>query len=586
MLSVNKIKIGKRLWIVFSIIIVLYSSSLFYNILNINRLSKDVSNIYQIHLVSIDYLIEADRDAFQASVAISQLLTNTVQNNTQMQKENMVAVDENTMQVIERYNKFSEIFNTQTQSENIRLDSMFRSNFDNLHLMTDSILNYIQKQDYSKAESLYYHQYITYFNPMRDAMDKFTEIHLTDSEKAYHDSIYLGERIKQISEILFLVVVLIVIFSALVLTKSIKKPLQQAVIISNNIAQGNLTQNIRVEGNDETSSVLNALQNMSEKLRSLVGEIKTSSSNVLVSSSQITSAAQQLSQSANEQAASTEQITSSVEQMVANINQTSENAQQTEKLATASVQSIQIANASVEKTVEAIKIISEKISIINDIAEKTDLLAVNAAIEAARAGEKGRGFAIVAGEVRELAIQSQKAAANINELSSKSVTVAIESGMLLAKVIPDIQKTASLIQEITASSLEQGSGVTQINTAVQQLSGTTQQNSSASEQLASNAEELSSQSAQLNRSIEFFKTTENELEAFGDLELEAEVKRLNEILLNRKQKRENKNQIEQIVNKTDTPIIIPKKHIQSEPKLKGVRIDLGAGNDNEYEVFK
>jgi methyl-accepting chemotaxis protein len=158
----------------------------------------------------------------------------------------------------------------------------------------------------------------------------------------------------------------------------------------------------------------------------------------------------------------------------------------------------------VTRTVQAMKEIASKIVIIEEIARQTDLLALNAAIEAARAGEQGRGFAVVASEVRKLAERSQGAAGEINHLAASSLAVAEKAGELLHKLVPDIQRTSDLIQEIAAASNEQSSGVAQVNKALQQLDQVIQQNASASEELASTAEELSSQSEQLQEVVEFF----------------------------------------------------------------------------------
>jgi methyl-accepting chemotaxis protein len=195
-----------------------------------------------------------------------------------------------------------------------------------------------------------------------------------------------------------------------------------------------------------------------------------------------------------------------MEEMVSNINQNSDNAIQTEKIALRASKDIDDSNAAVTITVDAMKKIADKISVIGEIAEKTDLLAINAAIEAARAGEQGKAFAVVAAEVRKLAESSQAAAKEIDELSKSSVRIADESGKLLQKIVPDIQKTATLVQEITASSLEQNSGASQINNAILQLNSVTQNNSAAAEEMSSSAEELASQAEQLSETISFFKT--------------------------------------------------------------------------------
>ncbi|MHB1400754.1 MAG: methyl-accepting chemotaxis protein, partial [Trichloromonadaceae bacterium] len=212
---------------------------------------------------------------------------------------------------------------------------------------------------------------------------------------------------------------------------------------------------------------------------------------------------------ATEQAASAEEASSSMEQMAANIRQNADNALQTEKIAVKSAADAQAGGQAVAQTVSAMKEIAGKISIIEEIARQTNLLALNAAIEAARAGEHGKGFAVVASEVRKLAERSQLAAAEISQLSGSSVEVAEKAGAMLVRMVPDIQRTAELVQEIAAASKEQDTGAEQVNKAIQQLDQVIQQNASASEEMASTAEELSGQAEQLQHTIAFFKVDHN-----------------------------------------------------------------------------
>jgi methyl-accepting chemotaxis protein len=194
-----------------------------------------------------------------------------------------------------------------------------------------------------------------------------------------------------------------------------------------------------------------------------------------------------------------------MEQMASNIQQNTDNAQQTEKIALQASEDIKEGNQAVAQTVDTMKTIAEKITIIGEIARQTNLLALNAAVEAARAGEHGKGFAVVAAEVRKLAERSQVAASEIDALSKSSVAVAEKSGRLLEQIVPNIQKTSRLVQEITASSIEQNTGADQVNKAIQQLSQIIQQNAAASEEMATSSEELANQAEQLQEAIAFFK---------------------------------------------------------------------------------
>ena len=268
------------------------------------------------------------------------------------------------------------------------------------------------------------------------------------------------------------------------------------------LAQGDLT--FRVEPKDDQDVVRGALKKVREDLHRLIGNIKVATIQVAAGSQAISASSSEMSRGAATQAASAEEASSSIEQMNANIRQNAENSMQTEKIAIQTASDAQEGGQAVKMTVTAMKQIADKIMIIEEIARQTNLLALNAAIEAARAGEHGKGFAVVAAEVRKLAERSQNAAGEINELSTNSVGVAEKAGRLLDVIVPNIQKTAELVQEISAASKEQDAGAEQINKSIQQLDSVIQQNASASEEMASTAEELSSQSDQLADMISFF----------------------------------------------------------------------------------
>ena len=274
------------------------------------------------------------------------------------------------------------------------------------------------------------------------------------------------------------------------------------------IAQGNLM--VEVKERSAEDRLMMALVQMVINLREVVMEVKKSSDNVATGSQEMSASSAQISQGATEQAASAEEASSSMEEMAANISHNADNARQTENIAIKAAGNAKESGNAVEKTVDAMKEIAEKISIIEEIARQTNMLALNAAIEAARAGEHGKGFAVVAAEVRKLAERSQNSAREISDLSVSSVEVAEKAGELINVMLPDIQKTADLVQEITAASSEQNCGAEQINKAIQQLDQVIQQNAGASEEMASTCEELSAQATQLQEVISFFKIDEAE----------------------------------------------------------------------------
>jgi methyl-accepting chemotaxis protein len=253
---------------------------------------------------------------------------------------------------------------------------------------------------------------------------------------------------------------------------------------------------------DELKSAVN---NMLAKLTNVVADVNSGAQSLASASEEVSATAQSLSQAASEQAAGVEETSASIEQMTASIAQNTENAKITDGMASKAAKDASDGGEAVNATVDAMKQIAKKIGIIDDIAAQTNLLALNAAIEAARAGEHGKGFAVVAAEVRKLAERSQVAAQEISEVAGNSVALAEKAGRLLAEIVPNIRKTSDLVQEITAASTEQSSGVGQINGAVSQLNQTTQQNASGSEELAATSEEMSGQAEQLQQIMSFFK---------------------------------------------------------------------------------
>ncbi len=289
------------------------------------------------------------------------------------------------------------------------------------------------------------------------------------------------------------------------ITKTVTRSLLEAVRVANELSQGNLTAGVEVYSTDETGRMLQALRHMSERLSQTLAEVKNSAAALALASGQVSASALSLSQGTSEQAASVEETTSSLEQMSASITQNAENSRQMEQMAVKGARDSEESGQAVRESVTAMKQIAEKISIIEEIAYQTNLLALNAAIEAARAGEHGRGFAVVATEVRKLAERSQTAAREIGGLASHSVGIAERSGELLTELVPAIKKTASLVQEVSASSREQSSGVNQINKAMSRVDQVTQRNASYAEELSSTAEELSAQSEALQQLMAFFK---------------------------------------------------------------------------------
>lgn len=344
------------------------------------------------------------------------------------------------------------------------------------------------------------------------------------------------------------------IYTGMYVSRAITLPLTKGIEFAQRMAKGDLTAEINIDQKDEIGELASNLQVMSRKIHEMITYISTTAENLTAASLELSSTSQLVSQGASEQASSAEEVSAAIEEMAANIQQNKENAKQTEIIAVKAENDIYNGNHKVIQTVDAMSEIARKISIVGDIAFQTNILALNAAVEAARAGEHGRGFGVVAAEVGKLAERSKLAASEIDLLTKSSVFNAEEAGKLMTEIVPEIQKTSQLIQEISAANFEQSVGAEQINSAIQQLNIVTQQNAATSEELATNATELSAQAEQLQDIISFFKIDEFE-----------DVKRAERI--------------------QNTPVP-QKEDFRSEGK-RGVVIDLDQpdSSDDEFERF-
>jgi methyl-accepting chemotaxis protein len=304
---------------------------------------------------------------------------------------------------------------------------------------------------------------------------------------------------------ILVVIILVITFVALWVANSIANPISEGVDFATAISEGDLTAKIDIDQEDEIGQLASAMRLMSQRLNKIVTDIMSAADNVGAGSEELSASAQDMSQGATEQAASAEEASASMEEMASTIQQNADNAHETSNISSKSSTDGEESNQAVSEAVTAMNEIAGRISIIQEIARQTDLLALNAAIEAARAGEHGRGFAVVASEVRKLAERSQTAAGEIGTLSTSSVAVAERAGSMLGQLVPDIQRTAELVQEISAASSEQTKGAEQINLAIQQLDTVTQKNASAAEEMSATSEELAAQAQQMQDIISFFK---------------------------------------------------------------------------------
>ncbi len=337
---------------------------------------------------------------------------------------------------------------------------------------------------------------------------------ILDAESLGVVEVYVTQQfLKQelLRETLELGLVMLVLDCALVLALTVAmkrlllRPIQQLLSNADAIAAGDLNRQIVLDQQDEIGDLAQAFRSMTDTLRHVVHDIRLASDNVASGSQVMSAGACQMSRGAASQAASAEEASSSMQEMAANIRQNADNASQTGKIALRVSEDASLSGIAVADAVIAMQAISQKIAIIDDISRQTRLLSLNATIEAARAQEHGKGFGVVAAEVRSLAERSQAAATDIVRLVTSSVDLAENAGERLTKLVPDIQKNAKLVQEISAATSEQAAGTAQINRALQQLDAVTQQNSASSEQLSVTAEELATQAEILQQGIAFFQ---------------------------------------------------------------------------------
>jgi len=312
------------------------------------------------------------------------------------------------------------------------------------------------------------------------------------------------EVIRTVLMLSFGLVMVLAIVASLLLTRSLTAPLSHAVRTASRLASGDLRERVIVDGRDELTLLLRALEDMRQRLTEVLQQVHTEASSLSLTAHQVSSTSQGLSHGTSEQASAAEETSSHLSQLSASIRQVATNARQTEQLSLQGARDSEQSGAAVSDTVQAMRTIAEQVSIIDELAYQTNLLSLNAAIEAARAGEQGRGFAVVAAEVRKLAERSRIAAQQISTLISRSVATAERSGQQLSVLVPAIQRTAQLVQEVAAGASEQASSVTTVSSAMQQVSTVTQQNASAAEELSATALRLTEQASSLKQLVELF----------------------------------------------------------------------------------
>ncbi|HPX47194.1 MAG TPA: methyl-accepting chemotaxis protein [Treponemataceae bacterium] len=503
----RNMRIGQKLFVVFAVILVVFTFGFVSVLFSLMRINEATSAIYNRGLVGVENLIEADRDAYQSSMALADLFILENNAGSGKKQELMEAADTNLVQVRERFEKFTVIY-LEIHAGKHPAFGVFDTHFSLLLSITGKLKALLASGEYAAARDIYLGTYSESFEAARGAMDELTTVMLEETEDNYQQAVNSYRQILVQLGVVLAGILLLSVFFAIALSRAITRPVDEVKKIVEAIGKGDLT--VAMDASllaqkNEFGELSRALSEMRERLVDVIAGVRDVSLTVKTGSVELSSSAQALSVGAAKQASIAEEVSSSMEEMSGTIQQTADNARQTDTIAVKASLDAEKSGTAVKEAVDMMNQIATKISIVEEIARQTNLLALNAAIEAARAGEHGKGFAVVASEVRKLAERSQSSAGEIGSLSGTTVAAASNVAALLEQLVPDIKKTADLVQEISAATAEQRTGVDQSTSAILQLDSVIQQNASVSEELASTAEELSAQAEQLADLLQYFK---------------------------------------------------------------------------------
>ncbi|WP_158826848.1 methyl-accepting chemotaxis protein [Mucilaginibacter lacusdianchii] len=494
----NRIKISTKLFILAFLSSAILVVMGVYSLNNMSKVNRSLETVYKDRVISLKQL-----NMVAATYGINIL------NSTHQMGKGHLDFKTGDQGILAAQQNIKEGWKAYRQAGNTPEEKIIAADAEKLMMNAEAVLGQLhgilQKGDKKALHNFIANTLHPGIEPAIDKIAQLINIQLTVAEQEYKQGEAIYASTKQNASIFIVVGIAISAIVSLLIIKSIRRSIKHASVVISQLANGDLTVNMEAKSDDEIGALLGSLKEMIGKIKEVITYVNSASEHIVAASQELSSSSQQMSEGATEQAAATEQVSSSMEEMVANVQQNTENSLETKKIALKASADAKQGSGAVQETVISIKSIADKINIISEIARQTNILALNAAVEAARAGDQGRGFAVVAAEVRKLAEKSQSAATEIIELSRTGVGIAEKSGNLLDLMVPDIQHTARLVEEISESSAEQNLGAEQINDALQQLNQVTQQNAATSEEMAASAEQLSAQAEQLKELISFFK---------------------------------------------------------------------------------
>jgi methyl-accepting chemotaxis protein len=497
-------KIGRQLTIAFGAVLFLLSAAIAVSFISLNKIVENNRRINDLYEIKNSFL-ERNVEHLKWTNSVSQTLLDPA--------ESVLQVETNP-----RNTAFGEWYYGEGRAKAEAAIPEIKSILDSvkqihnyMHLTASEINMSLGINNRDSALAIFNHSTIKYLNDFGGQIARINEIISRDIKKNDRDVKIFTYNQKILLTLLAVTALVLSLLLATLISKSITKGIRGAVKVSEQIATGNINFSIdrkMLDRNDEVGDLARAMNLMVSEIEDIVISIHKGAKNVSHSSQQISTTAQMISQSSAEQATSIEEVSSAMREMVSNIQQNAENAANTEKFSEATTKKINEMINAVRASLDHIKDITDKITVINDIAFQTNLLALNAAVEAARAGKNGLGFSVVAGEVRKLAERSKIAANEIIAISKSSLSANEYAKNLIQQILPDIEKSAILVKEISIGSKEQEIASEQINTALLQLNNLMQQNAASSEELAINSKELTLLSEQLKISVNYFKFDE------------------------------------------------------------------------------